>query len=183
MNGINKVIWVLKRADEIFYSGSIVIRSFCIVKNNIYIQNDMDAISRWEKASSFGKSTSFKSQKPLAYTQQVFLAWSYLQGNYLQGFCFCASQNLKLSRYTCFCVFISSLIDNSVMVKSERMALSNMWTSAFPSWNSVHIITTSLLVNQFGVLNAIFYVWISSFCIENYDRRFFLNQDTCKYGF
>ena len=61
-----------------------------------------------------------------------------------QSFVFYKSQNLKLSRCTCFRGFKSSLVLNSHVAKPERLALSEMWTSSFRT-NDIDLRLNSLV--------------------------------------
>lgn len=56
---------------------------------------------------------------------------------------FWASHCLKLSLSTCHYVFQSSFVVSLFIVKTERLALSKMWSPGFTFSKGVHMITTS----------------------------------------
>ena len=77
-----------------------------------------------------GKVLIFKS-KALSFCTTNFSYISTLPSKIEQIFCFWVVQSTELSRNTCCRRFKSSLVVNSHVAKTERLALSKMWTSTF----------------------------------------------------
>ena len=76
-------------------------------------------------------------------------------------FGFWAGQSVKLTRSTCFHVLKSSFEVNSLVAKTERVALSEIWTSVFPCLKGAHVITAFSqsawgIWNKFEVPDTVF---------------------------
>ena len=62
------------------------------------------------------------------------------QGKIDRIFDFWTGQSVKLTRSTCLRVLKSSFEVNSLVTKTERLVLSEIWTSIFPCSKGVHMI-------------------------------------------
>ena len=92
-------------------------------------------------------------------------------------FGFWASQNVKLIRSTCFRVLKSCFEINSVVAKTERLALSEIWSSVFPCSKGSNMITP--------FSQSAWKIWIKFEVPDTVFLQFtfFLNQEFWKCGF